>query len=88
MEIKNTVELLQLLKACVKAYKSAAADGIVDWRDALKPEVRALIPAAQAAISDGGLIAAELKEIDGAEAQKLYEELASVAVELLEFLLK
>lgn len=86
--IKNTLEILQLLKACVKAYKASAADGVVDWRDALRPEIRALIPAAQAAITDGKLISEEFKDIDNAEAQRLYEEMAVIAVELLEFLLK
>lgn len=82
MDIKNTMEALQLVRDGLVAYKVAKEDG-VSWLDLLKPEVRALIPGLQEALKDGKLIPKELAELDPAEAMALYEKLSEIVIEAI-----
>lgn len=79
--ITNVLEDLDAVKQVGLAYKAAKANGTIDWKDALNKETRDLIPKLQAAAKDGGMVLAELKDMDPAEAEKVYAALVeTVAV--------
>lgn len=84
MDIKATMEVIQLLKDVGAAIVAAKADGSIDWRDALNKETRALIPDLQAAIKDGHLIPAELADLDGEESKQVYGGVVEALVVLAE----
>lgn len=58
---KETMEVIVFVDDVAAALKAAKADGVIDWRDALRPETRAMIPAMLNAARGGELIPAEAK---------------------------
>jgi hypothetical protein len=68
--IKESLELVALVKTSADTIKAAKADGSIDWKDLAKlgPELMALKAAVQGAAS----IKAELSDLDADEAQAIY----------------
>jgi hypothetical protein len=67
--IQNIVEVLDLIEGLIDALVAAKADGKIDWKDI--PKFAALWSKLQKAAADIHLVADEIKDIDGAEAQAL-----------------
>lgn len=67
--IQNIVEILDVIEGLIDALAAAKADGKIDWKDI--PKFAALWTKLQKAAADLQLVAAEIKDIDGAEAQAL-----------------
>lgn len=67
--IKETTDVVNFGIAVVKAVQAAKADGKIDLGDLA--QLFPLIPAASAAFENIGLVPAELKDLDPAEATEL-----------------
>lgn len=71
--IKETLELIDLLKVTGDTYAAAKADNSIDYKDLTK--LGPMIPALKAALGDSGKIPVELKNLDSEEATKVFNEL-------------
>lgn len=83
MDIKNTLDLIDVIQDILVAYKASMADGKLDWKDLLNPETRELVPSIHEALKDGSLIPAELSDLDSAEVALIYEKLRGLTFEML-----
>ena len=70
--IKETKEVLELVKALLNAYQAAYSDGVIDWNDIII--IAGLFGPAEAAISGIELVPKEILDLDEAEANELLNE--------------
>lgn len=82
MDIKETLEVIDVLDVTAKAIKEAKADGDVDWKDS--PKFVKVIPAAVKAINGADKIKLELKDLDDGETQVLFDRIMAASTALLD----
>lgn len=81
--IKETSEVLTFIGSAAAAIAKAKVDGVIDWKDLLNAETRAMIPAMLAAANDGNLISAEMKNLSPEEINVLLDKLTVVVSALV-----
>ena len=72
MDIKETLEVVALVKALGEKMESVAVDGKVTIMEVVA-SFPALVAPGFAAIKDANMVAAELKDLDAAEIQQLVQ---------------
>lgn len=79
--IKETEDLIKLIKVTGEVIQAAKADGSIDWKDLTKlgPEISAI----KEAVVGGPSIPAELAELDSAEINTLFTELVDAVSTLV-----
>lgn len=71
--IKESLEMVAMVKELAKALEASKADGKVDWKDL--PKFAAVVVAGSKAVNGGHLIQAEIKDLSPEETQILITEL-------------
>lgn len=69
--VKETLDVLALVDAVAAAVKAALEDHKIDFRDALRAETRAVLPAAQEAVAGAQSIPLELADLDASEVAQI-----------------
>jgi hypothetical protein len=80
--IKETEDLIKLVKVTGQLIQAAKADGSIDWKDIgkLGPEIAAI----KDAVIGGPQIPEELKDLDEAEINQLFTDLVDAVTTLVQ----
>ena len=87
MGIKETLEVFAFLDAAGVAMAAARKDGKIDWKDALIPEVRALVPKFASAAGGAQIVVGEIKDLSADEIGEIYAAAVQAAKSLMNGLL-
>ena len=84
--IKESLELVAMVKELAKALEASKADGKIDWKDL--PKFAPVVMAASKAASGGHLIPLEVKDLTAEEGQLLVGELIDAVTRLVYAVIK
>lgn len=84
-DIKNILEVFDMMDELAKAIKSSKADGYVNWLDI--PKFARVLPAARAALQNSELIVPELMDLSETEAQIVMDRLFKASTALMDAVL-
>lgn len=84
--IKESLEMVAMIKELAKALEASKGDGKVDWKDL--PKFAPVVVAASKAVNGGHLIPVEIKDLTPEESQILISDLLDAATALVMAVLK
>lgn len=79
--IKETLDAVAMITKVADAITAAKADGSIDWKDLTK--LGPVVVAMKTAVDGGALIPGEMKDLDAAEIETLFNATVEAAGKLI-----